>query len=288
MEELIAREFAALREQIAANERHRDDRQTAERDRIAVRDEELDRRLERMNEFRSAMADQAARFVQRTEFDDAKQASMDRVENLRRASESRLEADIAPIRVSLENMGRPNWALLSTAIAMVAAMTAGVWLTIGLKIDSATAPISLTLEQTRVSGAQALERLRFLEQASELSTQSDISSKTDRAQLNERAHALEQVVPTGATAIAELGNLKGLFNQVGDRLQTLRTENAKISAALVEIETQFCAADTMRNLMHANDLRMFSMLWAKSFPDSTYPIENAYYPRVGRCTGQAQ
>jgi hypothetical protein len=46
-----------------------------------------------------------------------------------------------------------------------------------------------------------------------------------------------------------------------------------------EIESQFCASDIVRNLMHANDLRQISLLWKKQFHDE-YPISNAYYPQI--------
>ncbi len=48
---------------------------------------------------------------------------------------------------------------------------------------------------------------------------------------------------------------------------------------LREIETQFRATDQIRNIMHANDMRVQAMLWKKSF-GSEYPIDNAYYPTI--------
>lgn len=53
----------------------------------------------------------------------------------------------------------------------------------------------------------------------------------------------------------------------------------KIEVSLNEIETQFCAQDIVRNLMHANDLRNLSILWEKQF-GTPYPISNAYYPTI--------
>jgi hypothetical protein len=61
-----------------------------------------------------------------------------------------------------------------------------------------------------------------------------------------------------------------------------RTDIAGIRRDLVEVETQFCAEDAMRNLMHANDLRDFAMLWGKTM-GSELPISNAFYPQIGRC-----
>lgn len=52
---------------------------------------------------------------------------------------------------------------------------------------------------------------------------------------------------------------------------------------MIEIETQFCGNDVVRNLMHASDLRIQALLWNKSFPGSQLPISNAYYPAIGKC-----
>jgi transcriptional regulator of met regulon len=59
-----------------------------------------------------------------------------------------------------------------------------------------------------------------------------------------------------------------------------RTNLSVLDARMVEIETQFCARDIISNLMHANDLRMLSMLWKKTFDGSTYPTDNTFYPKV--------
>lgn len=57
----------------------------------------------------------------------------------------------------------------------------------------------------------------------------------------------------------------------------------KLETSMIEIETQFCGNDVVRNLMHANDLRIQAMLWNKTFPGSQLPISNAYYPTIGKC-----
>lgn len=62
-------------------------------------------------------------------------------------------------------------------------------------------------------------------------------------------------------------------------LESLKLRNAEQKAALIEIETQFCASDTARNLTHATDLRMVALLWQRTFGES-FPIGNAYYPQI--------
>lgn len=59
----------------------------------------------------------------------------------------------------------------------------------------------------------------------------------------------------------------------------LQRDNEQQKAALNEIETQFCGNDIVRNLMHANDMRLQSMLWKKVF-DNPLPTDNAYYPII--------
>jgi hypothetical protein len=51
-----------------------------------------------------------------------------------------------------------------------------------------------------------------------------------------------------------------------------RAAQAAVSAKLVEVETQFCASDVMRNLTHAQDMRTTAVLWRQAFPNN--PIAN--------------
>lgn len=62
-------------------------------------------------------------------------------------------------------------------------------------------------------------------------------------------------------------------------LEALKLRDAQQKAALIEIETQFCASDTARNLTHATDLRTVALLWQRTFGES-FPIGNAYYPQI--------
>jgi hypothetical protein len=92
------------------------------------------------------------------------------------------------------------------------------------------------------------------------SNAADAASRTDREQLNNRLRVLEATVQE-------------------DSAQR-RSEAAAITQKLTEVETQFCASDIVRNLLHANELRLFSLLWAKIYPGEHMPTDNAYYPRV--------
>jgi hypothetical protein len=85
---------------------------------------------------------------------------------------------------------------------------------------------------------------------------------------------------------ARLAMLESATNETRTDEVKTRTSIAAIERDLVEIETQFCAEDSMRNLMHANDLRFMGILWAKEF-GVELPTANAFYPQVGRCASPA-
>lgn len=72
-----------------------------------------------------------------------------------------------------------------------------------------------------------------------------------------------------------------------DRVPDLRERLAHLDSDLIEVETQFCGADAIRNLGHASDLRLLAMLWRKTF-DMELPTSNAFYPQIGRCAGRTE
>src|SRR6266851_10398853 len=74
--------------------------------------------------------------------------------------------------------------------------------------------------------------------------------------------------------------IEAALSAASERITTLRADMAATRADLREVETQFWGSDIVRNLMHANDLRLLSILWHKNFPDSIFPTDNAHYPRV--------
>lgn len=57
---------------------------------------------------------------------------------------------------------------------------------------------------------------------------------------------------------------------------------AVMETRLVEVETQFRAADQIRNIQWAHTLRFDTLLWEKTFPGSRFPSDVAYYPQVAR------
>jgi uncharacterized protein YdcH (DUF465 family) len=278
MDEIVEREFEALRELISQNERARNQTVEVERESLRTWKVELDGRLARMNEFRQAMQDQAGHFITRDQFEAAISSGIDRYE----ASRDYVDTQLKPVRLDIERIQKTDWGFIASAASLGAALIAGCWLIIGLQIDNRVGPIRVDLEQTRTQTAQNTERLRFVEQATQNSTQADVGSRADRSQLNERIRQLENTAPNAAQAVADVVNLKQNQLQIFDRIQTLRSESAQQRASLVEVETQFCGSDNLRSQIHAMDLRLQAMLWQKVFGQEM-PVSNAFYARVGRC-----
>jgi hypothetical protein len=95
------------------------------------------------------------------------------------------------------------------------------------------------------------------------------------------------------TFFVQIGTLSFQVAQISDRQSTIerrlsqletkannsQVDRAQIRSDLREVETQFCEGDNVRNLMHANDMRIQAMLWGKAF-GSPLPTDNAFYPFV--------
>jgi hypothetical protein len=64
-----------------------------------------------------------------------------------------------------------------------------------------------------------------------------------------------------------------------EKIALLQDRLTRIEVAQNEVETQFCSADDMCNVIHASDLRITAVLWKKVFGEE-FQISNAYYPKV--------
>lgn len=170
------------------------------------------------------------------------------------------DAELKPLIEKLESMRRPNWPLMASVLSLFLIMVSGVWLIIGLKIDAVVTPFSIQQSGLTSSVASNTERLRQLEAITAGSTSADVQSRTDRQQLNDRMRQVESTI--------------------GSNAQERRGQIQTINAKLVEIETQFCASDIVRNLTHAMDMRVTAILWHRAFPDTVMPTDNALYPQI--------
>lgn len=283
LRELIAAREESLRDKIDANDRHRDAMSEAWR----VHRQALEERMNRLNNVRAQMAEQAATFINRNEFEEAKASGAERFDQTRTYIDNKLDAVLAPIRTALDRMDRPNWEFIAAIASLLVGLVAGVWLVIGLKIDTTVAPLNAELNGMKQELVSHETRLTATENLSSASTRADSESRTDRGQLNERIRQVEAVSATVPRLSSDNANLRDQYNLIVDRQRLLLQDITTQKAALVEVETQFCSSDYMRNLMHAYDLRMFAMLWHKVYVGETFPTDNAYYPRIGKCGGES-
>lgn len=216
-----------------------------------------DKRLDTMNEFRQALSDQSGRMITRQESETNINSVTDRIEQNRISVDSRFET-----------ITRPKWTLMASLFSIFLVVVGGAWVLTGLKVDAAVSPVGLLTEQIKIQANLDTERLRILETSTAGSSQADATSKTDRSQLNERLRLVEAQVATSS----------------GER----QSQYAVMAAKLVEIETQFCASDIVRNLMHAQDMRITSLMWSKQNPGQKMPTDNAYYPRICNRTSSSE
>lgn len=66
-----------------------------------------------------------------------------------------------------------------------------------------------------------------------------------------------------------------------DRIASAEVRDQKFEAALTEVETQFRASDQVRNLQDANQWRIISLIFEKSFKQK-FPSDIQYYPNISQ------
>jgi hypothetical protein len=251
---------------IESNDHRYTVRDEYQKEALRVALESNDRRLNAMNEFRSALADQGARMITREESEIVRRAIVDKADETAKVMNARLEAELRPVHTKLNEIGRPNWALLASLISIAFVMIAGIWLVIGLKIDSSLLPVSVAVENIKVANATVAETVRNTAVASSASTQADILSRDDRSQANGRLQTVEQLVSSGNA----------------DR----RAADARTAAQLIEVETQFKSASVVINIHKDETQQLLAVLWQKVFPGTTLPPAD-YRPNLYR-ENQAQ
>lgn len=263
MDEATQRELTCLREyfdtKIAANDVRVQQSLDTMREGLAMARDGNNRRFDQMGEFRNAITDQVNRMISRQEFEFLRDSNNDKADEARRTIDARFDSELKPINSRLDQIGRPNWALMASIASIFLVMVSGFWVGIGLKIEAAVSPVTLDVAQVHTTVGLDADRLRQLEMLTSNSTAADAGSRQDRTQLNERMRSLESVVSENSGAS--------------------RQQYAVLNARLVEIETQFCASDIVRNLIHAEDMRNNSMLWAKAYGEHM-PTDNSFYPSI--------
>jgi hypothetical protein len=246
---------------IEANDRRYTMRDEYQKEAVRLAFESNNRRLDSMNEFRAALADQGARMITREETGVVHQAIADKADEATKVMNLRLDAEMKPIHAKLDDIGRPNWALLASLISITFVTVAGIWLVIGLKIDASLIPVSLSLKNLKVEGALVAETTHTNAVAVAASTRADEISRADRGELNLRMQNLEGVVGTTNA----------------DR----RSAESRTAAQLVEIETQFKSASVVQNIEKDSTQRLLGLLWSKVYPGESLPRAN-YRPALYR------
>jgi hypothetical protein len=264
IDEETKREIACLREYfdtvIRANDARYQQAADTVQESLSMARDGNNRRFDQMAEFRATMSDQVNRMISRQEFDMLRDSNNEKNEEARRTTDARFDSELKPINARLDEVGRPNWALMASVASIFLVMVGGFWIGIGLKIEASVSPVTLDVAQLHAAVGIDADRLRQIELTTSNSTAADAQSRQDRIQLNDRMRAAESIIASS----------------IGER----RGQIATLTAKLVEIETQFCASDIIRNLMHAEDMRVTSLMWAKGFPGSTMPTDNPYYPSI--------
>lgn len=206
---------------------------------------------EEVNALRLLIEAQNHRFVEASKLEDVASRLAEKIDERTALRDKTTEVELAPLRQKIDEIGRPNWTLVTSIASAVAVLVTAIWVVIGLKIENVQAPMQLGMEQVKNLTASNADRLR----------------------------SLESVVPANTQAATEIANLKTNYGLLSERQATMRSQIIKHTADLTEIETQFCGADIVRNLMHAADLRQFSLIWQKVF-DAKLPTDNVYYPMI--------
>src|ERR1700722_2317981 len=89
---------------IDSNDRRYALRDDFQKEAVRVALESNDRRLDTMNGFRSALSDQSARMITREETDVIRQSLVDKADEVTKAINTRLDAEVAPINTKLGEM----------------------------------------------------------------------------------------------------------------------------------------------------------------------------------------
>lgn len=132
----IETDVALLRADLSRLEALHNERFSAQEKAVQVALEANNKRLDSMNEFRATLADQATQLITRSEAVTAIQTA-----------NNHAEGQIVLIKDKLEELSKPNYVLASSILSAMFVLIAGSWLVIGLKIESATSPLAISVSQ---------------------------------------------------------------------------------------------------------------------------------------------
>jgi hypothetical protein len=242
-----------LEKLIQSNDRRYEQRDQFQQEALRIALDANNRRLDTMNEFRASLSDQANRMITRSESEMAIQAVIDKNEEACSAINIRLDAELRPVHAKVSEMGKPNWALMGSAISILFVLVAGMYTIIGLKIDASLTPLITQESQNKTAIAVAAETLQTDTIAISASSQADVNSRADRSQMNSRIQTLE--------------------NQFSISTADMRAFDATVASQMVEIETQFKSLSHAHNEMNDQQQRINGLLWNKVYNEKLPPTD---------------
>lgn len=217
--------------------------------------EAFERRLKELNGIRETFREHTLTSIPREEA----QAKFEALGAKQEAAFKSQQEKIDELGGRLDRSRLPNYQNWIGFFSIVVGLSTLGWLLLNLQITNITGPLLADMRSEQTQLADNDNRVRKVENDSLSSIQADIASRGDRGQLNERVKVVESSMSEGQS----------------DR----KAKEASFSASLSEIEGQICSQDDTRNLMHADDLRVMSMLWQHSHL-GRYPTDNAFYPQI--------
>jgi hypothetical protein len=158
-------------------------------------------------------------------------------------SVTNMASDIGHIKSVVDAMGRTNWPLIISGGGLVVGLLGGLFLT-------------SSLQQENMALKSKLDVMAYIQPV----VVSAENSRSDRA-------ALHSKVDENTEKISELaGRVDSNFSA--------------FKSSIAEAESQFKNVGTTANLRHAENQKMFSLLWEKVFGSQLPDIE--YWPQAHR------
>lgn len=121
--------YRTLTARIDANEKLQAEKWASHTRALEVALKASDKRLDGMNELRGALEDLSKLMLTRTEGEQAR----DTLSN-------KMDAELAPIKEKINEMGKPNWTLAVSILLAVFVLVGAAYSLVGLKVENATAP----------------------------------------------------------------------------------------------------------------------------------------------------
>lgn len=175
-------------------------------------------------------------------------------------------------RVQLSS-GKPNYVLIVSASSFLLALVIAVVglggyftnSTLGnriLPVESDLHTIKQQINGFSHTDLDIIKRdIEFLRSRDGIVTSENATSHKDREDLNLKSAKLEQ--------------------QAAEFRSDVRADISRLSAGLVEVETQFRSEDQIRNVQWADMRRTFALLWEKVF-GTRYPSDVSFYPSIAQ------